>query len=176
MLINRVFSWVGYKVVRAFPGEVSARSHLKEFVNRRGDLFQGKILDVGSGTWTMLKDTYPNVTTFDIAAPADVVGDAHYLSRYFTPASFDTVCALELLEHVVEPAKVLSEILKVLKPNGIFIGATPFMYALHGEEYGDYWRFTRQGWNLLLKDFKDVQITWNGNEFAPSHYIVIARK
>jgi hypothetical protein len=38
---------------------------------------------------------------------------------------------------------------------------SPFCWPTHGieGEYEDYWRFTRQGWELLLRPFADVTIT-----------------
>ena len=38
----------------------------------------------------------------------------------FTDASFDVVCAMDFLEHVEEPAAVVAEIARVLRPGGVF--------------------------------------------------------
>ncbi len=40
----------------------------------------------------------------------------------------------------------------------------------------DEGRFTRQGWGLLLTDFRDVRIEWLGDELDPHHYLVSGRK
>lgn len=175
-MLNAVLAQIGYKIVRALPGETSARGHITDFIHKNPQLFKGSILDIGSGGWLLLKQMYPHVTTFDIKPPADLIGDVHHLTDHVRSASFDTVGAFELLEHVSDPRKVIEQVYEVLKPGGIFVGATPFLYPLHGEDYGDYWRFTRQGWQLLLSDFEDVQIVWNGDALMPSHYIVTARK
>jgi 2-polyprenyl-6-hydroxyphenyl methylase / 3-demethylubiquinone-9 3-methyltransferase len=34
--------------------------------------------------------------------------------------SFDVVCAMDLLEHVTEPAKLIAEVGRVLRPGGVF--------------------------------------------------------
>lgn len=48
------------------------------------------------------------------------------LSRLpFADASFDLVTANMVLEHLHEPAAQLSEIFRVLKPGGVFVGLTP---------------------------------------------------
>lgn len=47
-----------------------------------------------------------------------VRGDIHTLP--FEDETFDAVTCLEILEHVDDPKKVLSEIQRVLKPNGFF--------------------------------------------------------
>lgn len=46
------------------------------------------------------------------------VGDA--LSLPYPDASFDVVCAMDFLEHVEEPARVVQEASRVLRPNGMF--------------------------------------------------------
>lgn len=46
------------------------------------------------------------------------VGDA--LALPYADASFDVVCAMDFLEHVEEPAKVVQEASRVLRPNGMF--------------------------------------------------------
>ena len=55
--------------------------------------------------------------------------------------SLDCVVVLEVLEHVKNPQKALSEIFRVLKPGGKIILSTPFIFHIHAEPH-DYWRFT----------------------------------
>lgn len=47
-----------------------------------------------------------------------VVGDACTLP--FADASFDAVCAMDLIEHVTEPARLVAEAARVLRPGGSF--------------------------------------------------------
>lgn len=51
------------------------------------------------------------------------VGDAHKLN--FKASTFDAVFALEILEHVFDPAKVLREIKRVLKKGGYAVLLVP---------------------------------------------------
>ncbi|HLG18670.1 MAG TPA: bifunctional 2-polyprenyl-6-hydroxyphenol methylase/3-demethylubiquinol 3-O-methyltransferase UbiG [Bdellovibrionota bacterium] len=44
--------------------------------------------------------------------------DAYYLP--FRPKSFDVVCAMDFLEHVEDPEKIISEVRRILRPEGIF--------------------------------------------------------
>lgn len=43
----------------------------------------------------------------------------------FADNTFDTITAAEVLEHLVFPEKALSEIYRVLKPGGVFVGSVP---------------------------------------------------
>ncbi|MCX6704290.1 MAG: class I SAM-dependent methyltransferase, partial [Candidatus Woesebacteria bacterium] len=52
-----------------------------------------------------------------------IVADAHKLP--FESETFDAVFALEVLEHVIDPAKVLNEIKKVLKADGYAVFLVP---------------------------------------------------
>jgi SAM-dependent methyltransferase len=56
--------------------------------------------------------------------------------------SVDVVLFTEVLEHLREGGgKVMPEIRRILKPDGVVILTTPFIYRLHEEPY-DYGRFT----------------------------------
>ena len=52
-------------------------------------------------------------------------GDAEYLPRPFIPASFDTIVAGEILEHVESPMRLLRAIHATLRPGGRLILSTP---------------------------------------------------
>lgn len=88
----------------------------------------------------------------------DVRGDL--LSLPFPDASMDTVLVTEVLEHCTDPRLAMREVHRVLKSGGKVLVTSPFFWPSHGieGEYEDYWRFTRQGWGLLLKEFVDVEI------------------
>jgi len=63
--------------------------------------------------------------SLDVAARHDVTGKARYLlgdalALPFADASFDAVCAMDFLEHVEDPARVVAEAARVLRPNGLF--------------------------------------------------------
>ncbi|MDE2173231.1 MAG: class I SAM-dependent methyltransferase [Patescibacteria group bacterium] len=166
---------IGYQLVKFDSAPYTFRKSLYAFLEQQSP--HGKILDIGSA-----RNNYPkerlgkeNVTTLDLEPPADVIGNVMALP--FADNTFDCVICLETLEHVEDPRKALIEIHRVLVPGGKFIGSAPFAYELHGEEYGDYWRFTRQGWENLLTHFKEVSITpFAGKESAPGWYFVTARK
>ena len=117
-----------------------------------------KTLDVGCGT--ALYGTYfPNRVTLDVAArpgiPVDIIGDAHDL-RQIPDSSFDVVLCTEVLEHLHTPEKALGEFRRVLKPGGLLLLTTRFIYPLH-DVPGDYFRYTKYGLRHLLRDWEIVE-------------------
>ena len=72
---------------------------------------------------------------------ADLLVDAHALP--FKLASFDVVFSYAVLEHLHNPFVALSEIVRVLKPGGIFIGTVS-----QGEPFHDSY-FHHTPWGVL---------------------------
>jgi SAM-dependent methyltransferase len=81
------------------------------------------------------------------AARPHVIGDA--LDLPVAGSSVDVVLAMEIMEHVPEPARFLAEAARVLKPGGRLVLSVPFMEPLH-EEPRDFYRFTPYGVARLL--------------------------
>ena len=48
----------------------------------------------------------------------------------FDDASFDVVVAGELLEHLRDPAAVVAEVARILRPGGMLVGSVPNFYRL----------------------------------------------
>ncbi|KFN51267.1 hypothetical protein P873_03100 [Arenimonas composti TR7-09 = DSM 18010] len=85
---------------------------------------------------------YP-VTGRDLyGARPDVFADGAALP--FADASVDGVICLEVLEHVADPARVVAEIARVLRPGGDAWISMPFLYPLHDAPH-DYQRYTEFG-------------------------------
>jgi ubiquinone/menaquinone biosynthesis C-methylase UbiE len=172
--INSLLRKIGYQISRFDTAPYVFRDALKSFLDK--NVQKGRVLDIGSGQWSYPKEHFQNVTTLDLKPPADIIGSIMNLP--FGDESFDCVICLETLEHVEDPIKAMSEVYRVLKPGGKFIGSAPFACELHGEEYGDYWRFTRQCWEkLLMQNFKNISITpYAGKTLAPGWYLVTGVK
>ncbi len=94
-----------------------------------------KVLDIGCGAGFLANELAQQgiaVTGFDaseesleVARRYDVTGrvryqygDANHLP--FADKSFDVACALDFLEHVEDPARIVAEAARVLKPGGLF--------------------------------------------------------
>jgi SAM-dependent methyltransferase len=82
----------------------------------------------------------------------DVVGDAHYLTKYFAPGSIGAVFSTSVIEHVVFPWVVAAEIHKVLKIGGVALIDTPFVWPTH-ERPADFWRYTDMGLSILFSGY-----------------------
>jgi len=72
---------------------------------------------------------------------------------------YDNIILFNILEHLSETNKSISNIRLLLKKNGKIIGSTPFLYRVHGAP-NDYYRFTKQSLEQILKDnkFKNIEI------------------
>lgn len=93
----------------------------------------------------------------DPARGPDVLVDACDL-RCFADGSFDAVFLLEVLEHVTEPDRALSEVHRVLRAGGLVVVSTPFVFEIHDAPH-DYYRFTEHGLRHLMRQFRDCRIT-----------------
>lgn len=73
-----------------------------------------------------------------------VLGDAHKLD--FKSGAFDAVFAMEVLEHVVDPKKVLSEIRRILKKGGYGVFLVPSDNLLFRMVWFLWLHFYPRGW------------------------------
>ena len=104
-----------------------------------------------------LEDVPPEIemveTDIAIGPRTSISCDAHDLP--FLDGSFDGVVAQAVLEHVLQPAECVAEILRVLKKGGIVYAETPFMQQVHAGRY-DFMRFTHLGHRYLFRDFSEI--------------------
>lgn len=141
------------------------------------DYVAGKdILDVGCGTGygsNLLAETARSVTAVDlsdtgIAIARDtyhkpnltfMVMDASDLS-YFKDKTFDLVYSSQCIEHVVEYERFISEVIRVLKDEGVFIVTTPNAdLYVPGVVPFHYKEFTAEELKTVLsKFFRDVHM------------------
>jgi SAM-dependent methyltransferase len=128
--------------------------------------FRGVLVDLGCGTapyrdyLSTFVDCYLGV---DWSASfhgirADVVAD---LNRPLPldDGVADTVLSLSVIEHLREPASMLVEAHRILRPGGHIVLMVPFMWHVHEAPY-DYFRFTRYGLLHLFEKagFRDIEV------------------
>jgi SAM-dependent methyltransferase len=116
----------------------------------------------------------------------DAVADLAVLP--FASGIFDGCINIVTLEHVREPALVISELFRVMKPGGRILLVTPHEWEEHQQPH-DYFRYTRYGLDFLLRraGFRDVLIEpvggffrllsrrlLNGVQFFPGPLAVVA--
>jgi hypothetical protein len=97
-----------------------------------------RVLEIGSRAVcsdSMWKLNIPksDYTGFDVMAGknVDVVGDAHKLSDYFAPSSFDLVVSFAVFEHLAMPWIVAEEISSLVKIGGHVVIETHFSFSEH---------------------------------------------
>ena len=112
--------------------------------------------DASSGSRPILEDKNVRVVATDIYASPNLtlLADGHSLP--FKDASFDGVWIQAVLEHVLDPWRVVAEIHRVLKPKGLVYADTPFMQPVHEEAY-DFMRFSLSGHRWLFRNFETIQ-------------------
>jgi SAM-dependent methyltransferase len=100
-----------------------------------------------------LERTSATVVSFDIYAgdDADFVADAHEIP--LADGTVDAVVVQAVLEHVLDPTRVVGEIHRVLKPGGVVYAETPFMQQVHEGAF-DFTRFTESGHRWLFRRFE----------------------
>jgi SAM-dependent methyltransferase len=89
----------------------------------------------------------------DPRADADIFCDAHDLP--FVDSMFDAVITTAVVEHVLYPEQVASEIARVVKLGGLVYSELPFMQQVHEGPY-DFTRFTLSGHRRLLNNFEEI--------------------
>jgi SAM-dependent methyltransferase len=86
---------------------------------------------------------------------AAIVGDAHWLP--FADECLDMILSTEVLEHTLEPQRIVDEIRRVLRPGGRVLLTTRFIFPLH-DVPGDYYRFTNYALSHLFRGWSSVQV------------------
>jgi SAM-dependent methyltransferase len=111
---------------------------------------------VGIGSERLYEDPAIELVAFDIyASPTThVVADAHRIP--LPDACADAVWIQAVLEHVIDPDRVVSEIHRVLRPEGLIYSEIPFMQQVHEGPY-DFTRFTETGQRWLFRRFERIE-------------------
>ena len=124
-----------------------------EYLRRQRDVVRGRLLDLGAGNQPYAAWYAPRS---DVAVSTDITPHPGLSalsgaeSLPFADASFDTVLATEVLEHVTDLGRTVDEICRVLAPGGCVIVTVPYFYPTHEPPHGLKGEFTRRG--LVIDD------------------------
>lgn len=177
-----VFSWrpIALRLYREWrlwiePERLLLRRSVREWLK---DSPPGtKILEVGAGTAFMepiLRRDIPDVLYINgDMVPTEksaLVFDAAALP--VANESVDVVMALEVLEHMPAPQKLLAEAARVLRPGGRLVLTVPFMFGVH--DFRDYYRYTPLGLETMLTEvgMKVSEIILRGGTFVAASTLV----
>ena len=123
--------------------------------SKRADLGD-RVIDVGVDVGHPRRWIAPGYQTLGLDAE-DIRGDL--LDLPLDDDSVDGFVLTEVLEHCTDPQQAINEVYRVLKPGGLLLVTSPFLWPQHATaSYRDYWRFTDQGWIYLLRNFVGVHL------------------
>jgi SAM-dependent methyltransferase len=136
----------------------SSRTYLHRFLERAGAAVEPgqRVLDAGAGEAPYRRlFAHAQYETADfVAVPGKKYRQPDYVCDLaqipVEDARFDHVLLTQVLEHIPEPAAVLAELNRVLKPSGTLWLTAPLFYAEHDRPY-DFYRYTRYGLRHLLE-------------------------
>ncbi len=144
----------------------------------------GKLLDIGCGAQIYrplvpIGVIYYGIDTCDARERFGyAISDTHYFAgeEWGVPnGSIDVALCTEVLEHVTEPARLLAQTFRCLRPGGRLVLTVPFAARWHFVPY-DYWRYTPSSLQMLLTDagFEQIMVHARGNPLTVACYKVMA--
>ena len=153
--------------LRAVIGRPSYRQYLKDKLRRRtGYRSEQWIRVVYSHEWQRLFASMPlqSLSVLEISpGPLPVLQESsvgHYqavnfpefdITRDVLSEQFDLIIAEHVFEHLRHPYRAAHNVHKMLRDDGLFLIATPFMIKIHGHPH-DYTRWTPDGLRAFLED------------------------
>jgi len=166
-------SYVACRLQRAKPGaalsrlvpapsvNLSIERSLLAFREELGKFGQSYVLVVGSGKQReRLESFFPKsgkirlvCCDVDLNAVVDVLCDGHELP--FDDGVFQGVIATAVLQHVLYPERVATEMFRVLSSGGVIYSEVAFMQQVCEGAY-DYTRYSLSGHRVLLKKFREL--------------------
>lgn len=137
----------------------------------------GKVLDVGCG-----EKIYKPYINHDSYIGIDVKESGHDIDKKnideffngedipFNDNYFDFILCTEVLEHAVNPEKLIQEMRRVLKDDGLILITVPSMWGEHETPY-DFRRYTSYGIKKLALDHNLVIVDYLKESIGVSSFI-----
>lgn len=116
----------------------------------------GKCIDIGCGDMPYRSFIEKYVKEYDSLDIEKRVNNVKYLAdiqdmSMIDSDSYDSALCIEVLEHVPNPCKAISEIHRILKNGAKLVFSVPHLSRLH-EEPHDYYRYTKHGIRYLFEN------------------------
>jgi SAM-dependent methyltransferase len=150
---------------------------LDEEIGEYSSYLKGRVLNAGAGNRDISHLVNGELINQDLPHGIHNANIHVYSPLHEIPAAnndFDTVICNAVLEHVANPAEVVKEIFRILKPGGYFYVSVPFMQPEHLDPT-DYQRYTSDGLCKLLREQGFEVVSANGlhNVYVTLNWIVI---
>lgn len=150
------------------------QQHLEELKFKLGDR-KLKILNVGAGpgATTQLLMNYGDVTSVEydkdciemVKAKTGLVFEHESITDLpYASNSFDLVTAFDVVEHIEDDRKAVSELVRVCKVDGFIFTTVPtfqFMWSQHDEVNHHFRRYTHKTYQSLWNEHHNVQIKYS---------------
>jgi SAM-dependent methyltransferase len=159
---------------RGFPVH---RYYLEQFLQEFSSDIQGHCMEFQGDAYTTrfggstvkkldilhIDDSAPAATIVgDLTKPNDIPSDY-----------FDCIICTHVLHLIYELDKAVSELYRILKPDGILLAAVPHI-SMCEPHFNEIWRFTPQGFHLLIADkfgANNVKVQAYGNSLTAAGMI-----
>ena len=134
--------------------EIQRAATIVQIVETEHHRFEGRVLDVGCGA-KPLKRLFPKLewVGLDKRPVGDIEADFHDMP--LEDASFDTVLCTDALQYAVDPAKVISEMARVLKQGGVLLVVVP---NTDNDDGTALWGFRTAGLRHLLESEETIDV------------------
>ena len=161
-----------------YHGKTIARTLFNWEIGKSVKNINGIVVDLGGGFkpsyerfWQIKPEKLIRVDINKSVHP-DILTDLNG-SFPFADNFADTIFLFSVIYILKDPGKTLLEIHRILKPGGRLFLTSPFIFN-EAKEPSDYWRFTSEGLEKLLKEagFGSILIVPIGERFSAAAYLM----
>jgi len=159
-------------------GKTIARTLFNWGISKHVKNISGIIIDLGGGKnpsyerfWQIKPEKFIRVDINEKTEP-DVIADLNK-TLPFSDNFADAVLLFNVIYILENPTEILREINRILKPGGKIFFTSPFIFN-EAKEPSDYWRFTSEALEKLLREsgFNNFFIEPVGERFSAAAYLI----
>lgn len=146
----------------------------------RGITLSGNVLDLGGDARSEYRTCFSGVfsittANLDDATMPDIRADLE-TSLPVADGSYDAVLLINVLEHIFEYRKLLSEAARVVKEGGMLVIAVPYMFPYHPSPH-DFHRYSKAALEkaLSVSGFREIRVIPLGSGVFAARWLFIER-